>query len=102
MSSLTFPDGNVWSALLRADHVHRDSAKRWWAEDDSEVIGSCCFVPEHADIERAFRKAAATSQPSPKSWADASLAAFAEVSGGRLVTFDHALAKRSKGAILLA
>ncbi|MGD0868193.1 MAG: TA system VapC family ribonuclease toxin [Bryobacteraceae bacterium] len=41
MSSLTFPDVNVWLALLMADHIHRDAAKRWWATDDSEVIGFC-------------------------------------------------------------
>ncbi len=30
MSSLSFPDVNVWLALLLADHVHRETASVWW------------------------------------------------------------------------
>jgi predicted nucleic acid-binding protein len=40
-------------------------------------------------------------QASPKDWADAYLAAFSTGIGGQLVTFDHALARKVKGAILL-
>jgi len=38
MSSLTFPDANVWFALVMEDHVHHASAMKWWNEDDSDVI----------------------------------------------------------------
>lgn len=38
MSSLSFPDVNVWLALLRADHVHRAAALAWWNEDDTDEI----------------------------------------------------------------
>src|SRR5690242_15776240 len=38
MSSLSFPDVNVWLALLLADHVHRTSAVAWWDSDQSEMI----------------------------------------------------------------
>jgi predicted nucleic acid-binding protein len=38
---------------------------------------------------------------SPKAWADAYLAAFAEASCLTLVTFDRALAGKVKGAVLL-
>lgn len=29
-TSLSFPDVNVWLALLLVDHVHRPEVKRWW------------------------------------------------------------------------
>jgi toxin-antitoxin system PIN domain toxin len=38
MNSLSFPDVNVWLALMRADHVHRQSAKTWWEADCSDKI----------------------------------------------------------------
>jgi toxin-antitoxin system PIN domain toxin len=38
MTSLVFPDVNVWLALLLADHTHRESAARWWKNDSSELI----------------------------------------------------------------
>jgi predicted nucleic acid-binding protein len=59
------------------------------------------FVPEHPDIELTFRRTTATNGSSPTLWADAYLAALANVAGGRLVTFGRAPAKRSTGAILL-
>lgn len=39
MTSLSFPDVNVWLALLLADHVHREAAKRWWDAEESDAIG---------------------------------------------------------------
>jgi toxin-antitoxin system PIN domain toxin len=41
MSSLSFPDVNVWLALMLADHVHRRLALRWWDTDEAETIGFC-------------------------------------------------------------
>jgi uncharacterized protein len=41
MSSLSFPDINAWLALLRADHIHRKSALRWWESNKSDVIAFC-------------------------------------------------------------
>jgi len=38
MTSLSFPDVNVWLALLLADHTHRPSAKAWWESDQSGQI----------------------------------------------------------------
>ena len=38
MSSLSFPDVDVWLALLMADHMHRRSAKAWWDSDHSDKI----------------------------------------------------------------
>jgi toxin-antitoxin system PIN domain toxin len=44
MSSLSFPDVNVWLALLRADHIHRSAARRWWDTESSEAIVFCRFT----------------------------------------------------------
>ena len=41
MRSLSFPDINVWLALLMADHTHRAAASRWWDLDNSESIVFC-------------------------------------------------------------
>ena len=38
MSSLSFPDVNVWLSLLLGSHIHRAAAKSWWEGDQSDVI----------------------------------------------------------------
>jgi toxin-antitoxin system PIN domain toxin len=38
MTLLSFPDVNVWLALMMADHVHRNAARHWWLTDQSEAI----------------------------------------------------------------
>jgi toxin-antitoxin system PIN domain toxin len=44
MSSLGFPDVNVWLALLLEDHVHRSVALRWWRSAPFEVIAFSRFT----------------------------------------------------------
>lgn len=44
MNSLSFPDVNVWLALLLEDHVHRPAARRWWDTDRSDIIGFIRFT----------------------------------------------------------
>ncbi len=44
MSLLSCPDVNVWLALLRADHIHREIAKAWWEQDRSDAILFCRFT----------------------------------------------------------
>jgi toxin-antitoxin system PIN domain toxin len=44
MPSLSFPDINVWLALLLADHVHRAEAKQWWDSDESDIIAFVRFT----------------------------------------------------------
>jgi toxin-antitoxin system PIN domain toxin len=44
MTSLSFPDVNVWLALMLADHVRREAAKRWWLADESEAIAFSRFT----------------------------------------------------------
>jgi hypothetical protein len=38
MSSLSFPDINVWLALVLEGHVHREAATKWWRSTDSETL----------------------------------------------------------------
>jgi hypothetical protein len=39
MISSSFPDVNVWLAVLREDHVHRAAARRWLESTKSAQIG---------------------------------------------------------------
>jgi len=39
MTSSSFPDVNVWLALLLEDHVHRAAARRWLESTESDLIG---------------------------------------------------------------
>ncbi len=66
---------------------------RWY--DDDRVT----FVREPAGVEDAFRETALKRTVSPKVWADAWLLAFSRTAGGKLVTFDKALA--THGALCL-
>jgi uncharacterized protein len=58
--------------------------------------------PEPDGVSEAFRARTMASEPAPKAWMDAYLAAFAETAQITLVTFDKALAKKVIGALLLA
>ena len=37
IGSLSFPDVNVWMALLLENHVHREAARRWWRAADATI-----------------------------------------------------------------
>jgi uncharacterized protein len=39
MTSSSFPDVNVWMALLLENHVHRSAARQWLESTGSDVIG---------------------------------------------------------------
>ena len=41
MPALSFPDVNVWMAVLLSEHVHHPIARSWWNSDDCESI---CFT----------------------------------------------------------
>lgn len=41
MPGLSFPDVNVWMALLLSEHIHHPIAKSWWK---SEEFDSICFT----------------------------------------------------------
>ena len=138
MISFSFPDINVWLALATPEHVHAPAARRWWDEEEGNIVfcrlsqlgflrllttaaamdgrpltisqawsvydrffedDRVTFFPEPREVESAFRKKAVGRTASPKIWADAWLLGLAEAAGGKLVTFDKALA--SRGAICL-
>src|SRR3954471_24148396 len=40
MSSLSFPDVNVWLALATAEHAHHGLATRWWDEATGRIAFS--------------------------------------------------------------
>ena len=141
MDSLSFPDINVWLALLVEDHVDRPAALACWRADQSEQVAfspltqigvlrllttsaamngrplstaeawtahdylflddRVVFLSEPPLLEEAFRNVAYRNQASPKLWADAYVAAFAEVAGAKVVAFDQALASRCKASRLL-
>ena len=41
MTSLSFPDIDVWLALLLADHTHRCTALDWWDTSEANSIAFC-------------------------------------------------------------
>jgi uncharacterized protein len=44
MTSLSFPDVNVWLAVLLGDHMHRAPARKWWESDASAIIAFSRFT----------------------------------------------------------
>jgi len=44
MTSLSFPDVNVWLALLLANHTHRAATIEWWDSETSDVIAFSRFT----------------------------------------------------------
>ena len=37
-SSLSFPDVNVWLALLLENHAHRRATQKWWQSTDATIV----------------------------------------------------------------
>jgi len=57
--------------------------------------------PEPPGLHSAFRKESNGEECSAKRWSDAYLTAFAEEMNLTLVTFDRALAGKTRGSVLL-
>ena len=91
--------------LLTTDAVmHGDplTQRQCWAIYLRWIDSGRAFLhAEPAGIEAAFQLLTSADTPSPKLWADAYIAAFAEKAELTLVTFDRALAEKAKGAVLL-
>jgi len=70
MTSLIFPDVNVWLALLREDHVHRDAARKWLESTACNVIGFT-RVTQMSILRVLTTPAAMNGKPlrMPKAWA---------------------------------
>lgn len=73
----------------------------WGIYDRWVDSGLAVMASEPPHIEADLRLTTSTPMRSPKAWADAYLAAFAESAGLTLVTFDKALAGKTKRALLL-
>ena len=67
-----------------------------WLRDDRVR-----FIEEPPDLDRRLRALTRRRQATPKVWADAYLAAFAETAQMTLVTFDRAFRGKAKPLILL-
>ena len=74
----------------------------WGAYDRWMEDGRILFVEESPALGDAFRSFSSETRPHPKDWADAYLAAFATVSGMRLVTFDRGFRRRLHAVVLLS
>ena len=130
MTSLNFPDVNVWLALFWDGHEHAQIARNWFERSPDDRYFFCRFTQmsvlrllttrqimqadvksmtaawkifdrafcderiefllEPDGVEAAFRRYSKSGLASPKAWAAAYLAGFAETAGLRLVTFDRA------------
>lgn len=145
MTSLIFPDVNVWLALNYEPHMHNAAAVRWyealdpaaqfvfcrhtqlgllrllstesvlkqdvmnqrqcWQIYDQWIASGLAHLaqePAGLDAGMRARTTSTSESPSPKTWADAYLAAFAAAAGLTLVTFDRALAGKVRDSVLLA
>ena len=40
MTSLSFPDINVWLAVASSEHAHHAAARRWWEEETGQIAFS--------------------------------------------------------------
>lgn len=91
--------------LLTTEAVMGDEvlsqAGAWDAYDGWIENGKVVLLEEPSAIERTFRSLTQELRPSPKNWADSYLAAFATVSGLRLVTFDQAFRDMTGNFLIL-
>jgi len=65
-------------------------AQAWQAFDHWLSDRRVLFIEEPPDLDILFRALSRLNYPSPKTWADSYLAAFAVISNFRFVTFDRA------------
>jgi len=85
---------------IMGDKVLSQSAA-WEVYDDWLENGHAIYIDEPPSIEPTFRSLSESRQTAPKDWADSYIAAFSQVSGFRLVTFDQTLHRRTGGSLLL-
>jgi len=69
--------------------------KAWETYDEWLENGRAVYLEEPPSIDPVLRFLSQSRQAAPKDWADSYVAAFAQVSGLRLITLDQALHRRS-------
>jgi toxin-antitoxin system PIN domain toxin len=79
----------------------RTQRQCWETYDRWIDAGKAILAREPRGLESELRSRTTSESVSPKEWADAYLAAFAQAAGLSLVTFDQALAGKAAGAVLL-
>ena len=79
----------------------RTQSQCWDFYDNLIASGKARFAEEPIGLDAPLRRRSHSRSASPKVWADAYLAAFAEAARMTLVTFDQALAGKENKAILL-
>jgi len=87
------------AAVMEQDVLSQQAC--WQLYDRWVSTGQLVWADEPQDLESPLRVMTKAAIASPKTWMDAYLAAFAETAGLTLVTFDRALAGKTKGSILL-
>lgn len=91
--------------LLTAEAVMGDEVQTqvdaWAIYDQWLKNDHVTLLEEPSGLERRFRSLTRSRQASPKAWADAYLAAFADASQLTLVTFDRAFRGKGTSLILL-
>jgi toxin-antitoxin system PIN domain toxin len=90
----------ITTAAVMGDEVLGQAAA-WNLYDDWLHEGGASCLDEPTAVEGAFRSLTRSNNIAPKDWADAYLAAFAEVSGMQFVTFDRAFQSRLKNLLIL-
>jgi hypothetical protein len=85
MTSSSFPDVNVWLALLLEDHIHRASARQWWESNQSDLIGFLRLT-QMSVLRILTTPAAMNGKPlrMPEAWA-----AYDQLFGDDRVVFLH-------------
>jgi len=86
--------------VMGADEVMSQS-EAWDAYDRWLADGRIIFLGESPEIDAAFRSLSDQLYPSPKTWADSYLAAFAAVSDLQFVTLDRGFQGKVKQLLIL-
>lgn len=86
-------------SAMGADTLTQSQA--WKAFDALLANPNNRMMDEPHGLDPAFRRLTDRNESSTKQWADGYLAAFAAAAGVQLATFDQALARKVKGAVLL-
>jgi toxin-antitoxin system PIN domain toxin len=87
-------------AVMGADEVMTQS-QAWEAYDRWIADGRVVFLEESPNVDAAFRSLSNERHPSPKTWSDSYLAAFAAVADLSLVTFDRGFQGRISRLLIL-
>lgn len=87
-------------AVMQLDTLSQEQC--WRVFDEWVNSGEAILSGEPEGLDADLRLRTTEKIATPKVWADAYLAAFAETARLTLVTFDKALAGKVKGAVLLA